>query len=196
MSETYKWSCWRHSFTGMANRTNTWKAVTERKSTVLYYPRSTTEVQLYVPVVLEYSPWLSRRRDLFPTVGATEHVTIPRHMCAYIYGVWVRWMPDSMQRCHVWRLQSATSSCMTCGFSQRTPHCVRRCQIWLLQCCPVLWLQRCQTAGINVVNSPVYDVCVAEKLYHSSEKGLSVHVINHRGCKTSNASIDMKKRTS
>ena len=77
------------------------------------------------------------------------------YVCIYIDGVCVRWMPDSMQRCHVWRLQSATSSCMTCGFSQRTPHCVRRCQIWLLQCCPVLWLQRCQTAGINVVNSPV-----------------------------------------
>ena len=77
------------------------------------------------------------------------------YVCIYIDGVCVRWMPDSMQRCHVWRLQSATSSCMTCGFSQRTPHRVRRCQIWLLQCCPVLWLQRCQTAGINVVNSPV-----------------------------------------
>ena len=77
------------------------------------------------------------------------------YVCIYIDGVCVRWMPDSIQRCHVWRLQSATSSCMTCGFSQRTPHCVRRCQIWLLQCCPVLWLQRCQTAGINVVNSPV-----------------------------------------
>ena len=127
----------------------------KEKSTVLYYPRSTTEVQLYVPAVLEHSPWLSRRRDLFPTVGATEHVTIPRHVCIYIDGVCVRWMPDSMQRCHVWRLQSATSPCMTCGFSQRTPHCVRRCQIWLLQCSPVLWLQRCQTDGSNVVNSPV-----------------------------------------
>ena len=41
------------------------------------------------------------------------------------------------------------------GFSQCTPPCVRRCQIWLLQCCPVLWLQRCQTYGTNVVNSPV-----------------------------------------
>ena len=38
----------------------------KRKSTVLYYPRSTTEVQLYVPAVLEHSPWLSRRRDLCP----------------------------------------------------------------------------------------------------------------------------------
>ena len=35
----------------------------KRKSTVLYYPRSTTEVQLYVPPVLEHPPWFSRRRD-------------------------------------------------------------------------------------------------------------------------------------
>ena len=128
----------------------------KRKSTVLYYPRSTTEVQLYVPAVLEHSPWLSRRRDLCPNSrchGARDDTKT--YVCIYIYGVCVRWMPDSMQRCHVWRLQSATSSRMTCGFSQRTPQCVRRFQIWLLQCCPVLWLQRCQTDDINVVNSPV-----------------------------------------
>ena len=128
----------------------------KRKSTILYYPRSTTEVQLYVPAVLEHSPWLSRRRDLCPNSrchGARDDTKT--YVCIYIDGVCVRWMPNSMQRCHVWRLQSATSSCMTCGFSQRTPHCVRRCQIWLLQCCPVLWLQRCQTYGTNVVNSPV-----------------------------------------
>ena len=90
------------------------------------------------PQLLEHSPWLSRRRDLCPNSrchGARDDTKT--YVCIYIDGVCVHWMPDSMQCCHVWRLQSATSSCMTCGVSQRTAHCVRRCQIWLLQCCPI-----------------------------------------------------------
>ena len=62
----------------------------KRKSTVLYYPRSTTEVQLYVPAVLEHSPWLSRRRDLCPNSrchGARDDTKT--YVCIYIDGVCV-----------------------------------------------------------------------------------------------------------
>ena len=151
-----KWSCWRHSFTGMANRTNTWQVMTEKKKHSTLLPK-----KYHRSAIIS-----TRSTGTFPLAFSQER-PLPNSRChgarddtktcvhIYIDGVCVRRMPDSMQRCHVWRLQSATSSCMTCGFYQRTPHCVRRCQIWLLQCCPVLWLQRCPTGGINVVNSPV-----------------------------------------
>ena len=38
-------------------------------------------------------------------------------------------MLKELQHLDAGRLQSATSSRMTCGFSQRIPHCVRHCQI-------------------------------------------------------------------
>ena len=60
----------------------------KRKSTVLYYPRSTTEVQLYVPPVLEHPPWLSRRRD--PCPNSRRHVArddTKTYVCIYIYMV-------------------------------------------------------------------------------------------------------------
>ena len=64
------------------------------------------------------------------------------YVCIYIDGVCVHWMPVSMQRCHVWRLQSATSSCMTCGFSQRT---LTVCGVARSDCCSVV--QSCDCSG-------------------------------------------------
>ena len=62
----------------------------KRKITVLHYPRSTTEMQLYVPAVLEHSPWLSRMRDLCPNSrchGARDDTKT--YVCIYIDGVCV-----------------------------------------------------------------------------------------------------------
>ena len=131
----------------------------KRKSTVLYYPRSTTEVLLYVHAVLEHSPWLSRRRDLCP--NSRCHVARCstwryQDICVHIYRWCVRAL-NARQYATLPRLTPTERHVVMYDVwvFQRTPHCVRRCQIWLLQCCPILWLQRCQTDGSNVVNSPV-----------------------------------------
>ena len=55
-----------HKHEHIINNTRQAETDGKEKSTVPHYPRSTTEMQLYVPAVLEHSPWLSRRRDLCP----------------------------------------------------------------------------------------------------------------------------------
>ena len=57
----------------------------KKKSTVLHYPRSTTEMQLYVPAVLEHSPWLSRRRDLCPNSRCHGARDDTKDICVHIY---------------------------------------------------------------------------------------------------------------
>ena len=43
---------------------------------------------------------------------------------------------------------------------------------------------------VSMLSTLLFRMSVSlKKLYHSSEKGLPVHVINHRGCKTGNASM-------
>ena len=138
-----KWSCWRHSLWRIARtHDRQWR---KRKSTVLYYPRSTTEVQLYVPAVLEHSSWLSRRRDLCP--NSRCHVWRTKHMCAYIYGVCVRWMPDSMQRCHVWAYRAPRRHVWRVGFPS-APLTV--CGVARSDCCSVVQSCDCSVAKRTV----------------------------------------------
>ena len=62
--------------------------MTERKSTVLDYPRSTTEVQLYVPPVPEHPRWRSRRIDPGPNSrchGARDDTKT--YVCIYLWCV-------------------------------------------------------------------------------------------------------------
>ena len=102
---------------------------TEKKKAQYFISRSTTEMQLYVPAVLEHSPWLSRRRDLCPNSrchGARDDTKT--YVCIYIDGVCVHWMPDSMQRCtsdayraprrHVWRVGFPSAPLTVCGVAR------------------------------------------------------------------------------
>ena len=64
---------------------------TEKKKAQYFITQEVpTEMQLYVPAVLEHSPWLSRMRDLCPNSrchGARDDTKT--YVCIYIDGVCV-----------------------------------------------------------------------------------------------------------
>ena len=57
----------------------------KKKSTVLHYPRSTPKCNYMYPQYWNIPLGFLAGETSVPTAGATEHVTIPRHMRAYIY---------------------------------------------------------------------------------------------------------------
>ena len=192
------WSCRRHSFTGTANLTNTWQAVTEKKkhSTLLFkkYHRSAI---ICTPSIGTYPLAFSqdRPRSQQPVPRSTwryQDICVHIYMvcaCAECQTVCNVATSDAYRapRRHVWRVGFPRAPLTVCGVARS-------------DCCSVVQSCDCSVAKrtVPIVSTLLCRLSVSLKNWIIHRRRVCLYMLSttEGARRVANASIDTKKRTS